>query len=201
MNAPGPLGRARRGASYRGWTSLTAVGSAETGHTGVLHAGAQLSHRGWVVALTLAGAPRTDLFAQRPDRPGRLLAVQVKAEQGGGFFLGRELAEPEQTPEGIEEWFILVSLRDAEERPSFYVLPRAHIAAAVGTADKCFGGSYLQLGSKNFGDYRDAWDDLERGPRQAAWRLPRWHWGWRSDWEGADQVGMPPEPPADAPDV
>ena len=170
-----------------------------TGHTGLLYAGAQLSHRGWVVSLTLAGAPRTDLYAERADQPGRLLAIQVKAEQGGGFFLGRALAVPSSDP--CTEWFVLVSLRDAAARPEFFVLPRAHVAAAVGTAVACFGGRYRQLRRSNFVGYVEEWDQLEEPADHAAWRLPRWHWAYRDGWEHAERVGMPREPPADAPDV
>jgi len=128
-----------------------------------------------------------------------LLAVQVKAEQGGGFFLGPELAAPAGNE--LHEWFVLVSLRDASARPSFFVLPRGHIAAAVGTAVACFSGGYLQLGSQNFVGYRDAWDTLEAPAEAAPWRLPRWHWGWRAGWEHADRLKMPLEAPADAPEV
>ncbi len=174
------------------------MASAVTGHTGALHAGAQLSHRGWIVSLTLAGAPRTDLFSQHPDDPSRLLAVQVKAEQGGGFFLDEDLAE---TVAADDEWFILVSLREPGSRPTFFVLPRAHVAAAVGTAKACFKSRYRQLGHRNFSDYAESWDQLLRPSSNAAWRLPRWHWDWRQEWGGGEAVGMPEQPPLDAPDV
>lgn len=175
------------------------VASAITGHTGVLHAGAQLSHRGWVVSLTLAGAPRTDIFAQQALPPGRLVAVQVKAEQGGGFFLGPELAQ--SSHEEADEWFVLVSLREPAASPAFFILPRAHIAAAVGTALACFGSSYRQLGAQNFEGYAGCWESMESAPLDAPWRLPRWHWDHRHKWPEAEDAGMPIEPPPDAPVV
>lgn len=139
------------------------------------------------------------MFAQRAEQPDRLLAVQVKAEQGGGFFLARDLAEARGA--GSEEWFVLVSLRGAEDRPSFFVLPRAHVSAAVGTALECFGGRYHQLGAGNFVDYHEAWEQLDAPAAEAAWRLPRWHWDYRDSWEGKDRVRMPVDPPPSAPSV
>lgn len=149
------------------------------------------------MSLTLAGAPRTDVFAQRPEQPDVLLAIQVKAERGGGFFLGRELEDI--SPGAEAEWFVLVSLREAGALPRFFILPRLHLAAAVGTAIIALGDRFRQLGHRNFDGYEDNWDQLLEPAGVAAWRPPAWHWDHRSSWRNADAVGMPTAAPQDAP--
>jgi len=87
---------------------------------------AELSRRGWLATVTIKNAPGTDVLAQRRDR--RRLAIQTKTASYGNHF--RLSVKDEQPAEQDDEWYVLVGLREPEERPAFHVVPR-HVMAAI----------------------------------------------------------------------
>jgi hypothetical protein len=98
-----------------------------TGATGEYHVAAELSRRGWLATVTIKNSPDTDVLAQKPASE-LLVAIQTKTSSGSRFMLNKKDEVPSKRD---GQWFVLVALRDERERPSFYVVPRDHVAAMV----------------------------------------------------------------------
>ncbi len=90
---------------------------------------AELSRRGWLLAtVTVKNAPGTDVLAQHPDTK-RTVAIQTKTSSDGiKFTLGER---DERTYPRDPGWVVLVGLAGELERPSFFVVPRCHLAAML----------------------------------------------------------------------
>jgi hypothetical protein len=99
-----------------------------TGAAGEYYVAAELSRRGWLATVTVKNAPGTDVLAQDLTTK-RTLAIQTKTSANGkSFTLG-----PKDTITVANDagWFVLVGFRALDERPSFYIVPRAHLAAML----------------------------------------------------------------------
>jgi hypothetical protein len=97
------------------------------GAAGEYYVAAELSRRDWLATVTIKNSPGTDVLAQRLDRR-RIVAIQTKTASPGSHF--RLNVKDEAPGERDNEWYVLVSLRGDEERPTFYVIPR-HVMAAI----------------------------------------------------------------------
>ncbi len=155
-----------------------------TGAAGTFYVAGELAQRGWNASLTMGNAERTDLVAQLPDG-SRLAAIQVKTRKSGSFQLG---SRSESWAPGENEWFVLCSLKDPDERPDFYVIPRLQIAAFIFVGYRAWLAAPGKRGQKRnatamrtvqpaeLSPYLEQWDLLNRPAEEAAWNLPDWWW-------------------------
>ena len=104
--------------------------TAITGAAGAYFVVAELSQLGWAASPTWGNAPRTDVLAQRAG--SRMAAIQVKTRLSGSFHIGQKGESP--SPAGGNEWFVLVSLHGAGQRPDFYIAspPWSTVAIRLG---------------------------------------------------------------------
>lgn len=173
--------------------------TSRTGAAGAFYTAAQLAQRGWDASLTLGNAPRTDIVAQNATHQ-RLIAVQCKTSTGvADFVLSKGCEAP--SPRGRDEWFVLVTLRDADVRPDFYIVPRNVAAAYVYIGHRTWlrgakpdGGKRVDTTMRNLelrvaAPYRERWDLLNH-PADAA---PHWLPDWVFEWE--PHIGLPPGHP------
>jgi hypothetical protein len=94
------------------------------GAAGEYYVAAELSRRGWLATVTVKNAPGTDVLA-KDRQTGFMVSIQTKTTTGSRSFLLSKRDE-EKPAEGGHEWYALVQLRERrEERPNFYVIPRA----------------------------------------------------------------------------
>ena len=89
-------------------------------------AAAELSRRGYLVALTLGNAPSTDLFAKGPC--GAALSIEVKGQQGKSDWFIRQ-------PERDDTAYMLVSVPtgnvDKSGTPRFFIMTSTEIREAM----------------------------------------------------------------------
>jgi hypothetical protein len=98
-----------------------------TGAAGEYYVAAELSRQDWLATVTIKNSPGTDVLAQRRDG-SRMVAIQTKTSSGTSWQLG---IKDERPAVRDNEWYVLVSLGQPLERPSFYVMPRSIVAALV----------------------------------------------------------------------
>ena len=138
---------------------------------------AELARRGWAPALTRDGLERTDILAVRADARRRLVEVQVKTAMNTGWkYVNWPLGEKAQQPSASEtEYFVMVGvLRDVLVAPRFFVVPRAHVAAAawishqhwltepgIPAGQRNVAASGARVRIRTFEQYEDRWDLLE----------------------------------------
>ena len=160
-------------------TGLTgaARGTGVTGAAGEYYVAAELSLRGWLATPTLKNAPGTDVLAQYRER-GILLAIQTKTASFGNPFMMNLGIERVSSAEN--EWVVLVKLHELGTRPSFFVVPHNHVAAAAyalhrrSLATPRRDGqprrdhSRRTLRAHQFLDYEDQWDLLLRPTSEVA---------------------------------
>lgn len=153
------------------------VDTKQTKTIGEHYAAAELARRGWAPALTRDGLERTDILAVKTDGERRLIEVQVKAAVNTGWrYVNWPLGEKSQQPSASEtEFFVLVGLlSDLAVPPRFFVLPRAHVAAAawighqhwltepgIPAGKRNVPASYSRVHIRTFERYEDRWDLLE----------------------------------------
>src|SRR5512134_932015 len=99
-----------------------------TGAAGEYYVAAELSRRGWLATVTIKNAPGTDVLAQHLSTK-RTVAIQTKTSAGGRSF--RLQAKDAHTFPDDEGWVVLVGLAALTERPSFFVIPRCHLATML----------------------------------------------------------------------
>lgn len=102
------------------------------------YAAAEMARRAWAPAFTRDGLERTDILAVRTGTgtgdERRLVEVQVKTATNTAWkYVSWPLGEKSQQPSASEtEYFVMVGvLTDLTVAPRFFVLPRAHVAAAA----------------------------------------------------------------------
>ncbi|MGH9621353.1 MAG: hypothetical protein ACRD45_16830 [Bryobacteraceae bacterium] len=146
------------------------------GLAGVHLVAGRLCLRGWQVASTARGAPRTDLLAQRVD--GSSCAIQVKTRSSGDFHVGKGALEA-ATGEA-DEWYVLVNCPTPAAWPVFNILPRNHLVAVARVFQAICdsqGKAWKRkvLGEQEFAGYRDRWELLDtQAARIRECHLPRW---------------------------
>jgi hypothetical protein len=106
----------------------------QTKTIGEHYAAAELARRGWAPALTRDGIERTDILAVDTTGGRRLIEVQVKTAINTAWdSVNWPLGEKAQQPSASEsEYFVMVAaLTDTAVPPRYFVMPRAHVAAAA----------------------------------------------------------------------
>jgi hypothetical protein len=145
---------------------------------------AELSSRGWLATVTIKNAPGTDVLAQHLDS-GTVVSIQTKTTAGlGSFVVG---AKDESPSKGDHEWYVLVVL-DAPitHRPSFYVVPRDHIACLLWVGHRQWLKKTSKAGAphrdnpmrnvdpRSVARYKDGWDALLAPTPAVGWDMPDW---------------------------
>jgi hypothetical protein len=103
-------------------------GTGLIGAAGEYYVAAELSLRGWLATPTIKNAPGTDVLAQYREK-GILVAIQTKtASLGNQFMVNASIERPSSAN---NEWVVLVKLHALGSRPSFFVVPHNHVAAAA----------------------------------------------------------------------
>ncbi len=145
------------------------------GSAGLYAVGFALARRNWLVSPTFGNAARTDLLAQQVGESNLTAAIQVKTRTSGDFHLN----VTEASPTGANEWVILVSLGNGDERPGFCVVPRNHVCTLVRVLGAIFEQQNRSwprklIGEQEFERYRGRWDLMAQPALDAPWWLPSW---------------------------
>lgn len=141
-----------------------------TGAAGEYFVAAELSLRGWLATVTIKNAPGTDVLAQKAGT-GVTVAIQTKtASYGMNFQLNAKCETPSVTS---NEWYVFVKLHEERTRPSFYIVPRNIVAAAVYAQHR----AWLAEPGKNGQPHKDT-------PRRTL--LPRLLAGYEDRWDLLD---------------
>ena len=124
-----------------------------TGIAGEHFVAAELSKRGWIVALTGKNMPGVDLFASRPGTPALTIDVKTRtsaSKYGWGPF---SAIHPES------DFVVLVDLGGVDEAPEYWVVPGPDARRLL---TKGPGQRYGQLRNRDVDDdYFDAWGLLD----------------------------------------
>ena len=164
-------------------------GSARTGLTGAAgeyHIAAELSRRGWLATVTIKNAPGTDVLAEDADT-GHVITIQSKTSSGGDFLVGAGCEKPTMQ---TNAWYALVGLRNPDERPEFWLVPRNHVAALVYVGHRRWlsepskdgrtrkDSSMRSIARSHITVYYEAWDSLRLPTTEVKYSLPEWFPGW-----------------------
>jgi hypothetical protein len=153
------------------------VDTKQTKTIGEHYAAAELARRGWAPALTRDGLERTDILAVKTDGVRRLVEVQVKTAMNSGWKdVNWPLGEKSQQASASEaEYFVMVGvLTELRVPPRFFVVPRAHVAAAawithqhwltepgVPAGKRNVSAARARVYVRTFEAYEDRWDLLD----------------------------------------
>ncbi|MFJ3394916.1 hypothetical protein [Leifsonia aquatica] len=164
------------------------VDTKQTKTIGEHYAAAELARRGWAPALTRDGLERTDILAVKADAGRRLVEVQVKTAMNTSWkYVNWPLGEKAQQPSASEtEYFVMVGvLRHTGIAPRYFVVPRAHVAAAawishqhwltepgIPSGQRNVAASGARVHIKTFELYEDRWDLLEVDESECPVLLP-----------------------------
>ena len=111
------------------------VDTKQTKTIGEHYVAAELARRGWAPAFTRDGLERTDILAVFTESDNRrMIEVQVKtALRARSHYANWPLGVKAQGPSKHErEYFVLVAVpHNLEIPPRYFVVPRAHVAAAA----------------------------------------------------------------------
>jgi hypothetical protein len=118
----------------------------QTGIAGEHFVAAELSRRGWVVALPMKNTPDFDMLAYREI--GATIRVQVKTRREHKKTKAWRITSP--FPDGPSDFLVAVSLEEFGQ-PRYWILPCAE-ANAIVTSE--------QLRRNKLDQYEDAWDLL-----------------------------------------
>lgn len=165
-----------------------------TGAAGEYYVAAELSRRGWLATVTIKNAPGTDVLAQQLDTKVTA-AIQTKTSATGARW---RLSAKDETPGSSNEWYVLVRLRSAIERPDFYVLPRNYVSAFLWVSHRRWLSVPGRAGQAHrdnpqrtiiadwIKDAKERWDLLDLGGSRACRELG-------TDWilEMSKQFGLP----------
>ncbi len=129
-------------------------------------------------------APGTDVLAQDLETK-RTVAIQTKTSSGGiKFTLGER---DERTYPQDPGWVVLVGLAGELERPSFFVVPRCHLAAMLYAQHRWWLDEPGKRGQPHTDNprrsitgeevqgYLERWDLLARGPERAPYLGDPWY--------------------------
>ena len=154
-----------------------------TGTAGEYYVAAELSRRGWLATVTIKNAPGTDVLAQELVTK-RTVAIQTKTSTGASTSRSANVTSRRSTRD--PGWVVLVGLDSPTDRPSFFVIPRSHVATMI----YAFHHQWLdQLSRKGqphkdstrlamtrdaFVGYQDRWDLLTDAPDKAPYLGSPW---------------------------
>jgi hypothetical protein len=136
------------------------------GVAGEYFVAAELSRRGYLASITLRNSRGVDIIASNADA-SRSVSIQVKTSNDGRSrrWMLTKKADAYASP---THYYVFVTLRDAEERPEFHIVPSAVVAQhcsrthrewiqrkkADGTFRK---DSDVRVFTDPDGTYREAW--------------------------------------------
>lgn len=120
---------------------------------GEMFVAAELSKRGYAIALTMGNAKAVDLFA---EKNGKSICVQVKAiahKRNAGWPLP---FEKKKIIDGVI--YVCVVLNALDEPPTYYVLPPEEVR----TRGRWYATrAILDIGKLRGGNFQDAWHLIE----------------------------------------
>lgn len=128
-----------------------------TGMAGVYAVAAELSLRGFVVAVTSRNAPGVDLLAFSSD-PKKTVGIQVKANKPRGtqsFWLLNKRAK-EDTSDTL--FYVFVNLKGPGQPAEYYVVPSGVVSRDMAFSRSKKGEWYSFARDPR---YRDRWDVIE----------------------------------------
>lgn len=179
----------------------------QTKTIGEHYVAAELARRGWAPAFTRDGLERTDVLAVRTDSARRMIEVQVKTTLTSGWkWANWPLGEKTHGPSASEhEYFVMVAaLSDLVTPPRFFVLPRAHVAAAawishqhwltepgIPAGKRNAGVAHSRVNLGTFEQYENRWDLLDTDENECPVLLPAEYRTYAVD----ERVGLPPNHP------
>jgi hypothetical protein len=142
-----------------------------------------LSRRGWLATVTVKNAPGTDVLAQHSET-GHVVGIQTKTTTGKeSFVLG---AKNETPTRKTNEWIALVRLGKLDERATFWLIPRNHVAALLWVGHRRWlaapgrGGAVHKdnpmrnIRCDEVDAYLERWDWLTRPTGRVRYALPSW---------------------------
>ncbi len=153
------------------------------GAAGEYYLAAELSRRGWLATVTIKNSPGTDVLAQ-DTATGRVIALQTKTASAGSAF--RLSAKDERTTPNDNEWYALVRLRSAQERPDFFLVPRNVAATLIYVAHRWWlsqpgrGGRQRNDSTMRVIEphaveqYREQWEWLAEATRDVVFEVGDW---------------------------
>jgi hypothetical protein len=168
-----------------------------TGAAGEFFVAAELARRGWAPSVTPKGVERTDVLAQHLETK-RVVALQVKATTTGTAFT---LGEKDETvSEAENEWYVLVGLTASNDLPTYYVLPRNHVATLIYVHHRVWLTQSARNGqphrdnprrainSRNLAEGEGAWDRLQHATTAVPLRVTPFY---RELLKERERVGIP----------
>ena len=127
-----------------------------TGMAGVYAVAAELSLRGFVVAVTSRNAPGVDLLAASPGLQ-KTVSLQVKANKPKGTQAYWLLGKRAQTDIAPSLFYVFVNLKDGGNRAEFYIVPSAVVARGLVVEERPNSTWYSFARNER---YRDRWEQL-----------------------------------------
>jgi hypothetical protein len=139
-----------------------------TGIAGEYFVAAELSRRGYMASILLRNNDSIDIHASNP-LSGKIYAIQVKTSQS--VKNNWPLGEKAENFRGDNVFYIFVSFKSIEERPSYYIVPSEVVADYVKNDHKKWldtpgkkGQPHKDNSMRNFKDatdkYLEKWDLL-----------------------------------------
>lgn len=139
--------------------------SSQNGMQGVFHTAAELTHRGFTVAVTSRNAYGADLLVTDADL-NTAWTVQVKTNQdtSANFWLLNAHAETLRAPNHV---YVFVGLR-GNERPKFLAVPNRVVCANVCT-QKAKGGTWYSFARDTKWEHEgEGWEEAFAPSEQVA---------------------------------
>jgi hypothetical protein len=137
------------------------------GVSGEYFVAAELSQRGYVATLTLKNTPKIDILVTNLES-GKYANIQVKtmaSTNKTGWRLGKK---DEEISKIKNHYYVLVRLKELEEKPDYYIVPQKEVAKFIQNDHKGF----LDRGGKDNDirvikpvyefckKYKDSWEIL-----------------------------------------
>jgi hypothetical protein len=128
-----------------------------TGMTGVYFVAAELSARGYIVAVTSRNAPGIDIMATNEE--GKRFDIQVKTNRAGGTQSYWLLSEKAREAHYSGLLYIFVNLKGLDKRPDFYVVPSVKVAEKLAVFKSSTGSTWYAY-NRSESD-KERWDLLK----------------------------------------
>jgi hypothetical protein len=127
-----------------------------TGMAGVYSVAAELSLRGFVVAVTSRNAPGVDLLAFSRD-PRKTAGIQVKANRSGGTQSFWLLTKRSKQDVSDTLFYVFVNLKGAGKPAEYYIVPSRVVARKMGVSRRPTSTWYWFYRDQK---YRDKWETI-----------------------------------------
>ena len=117
---------------------------------GEYFAAAELSKRGWAVAMTIGNAKAIDLFVEKERRTANIQVKAISRRQNTGWPMTRS-----------KVWsnviYVFVCLNDLGKAPDFFIATPSEVRPRV---KQYATRGILNYGSVNSDQFRDRWDKI-----------------------------------------